>query len=64
MKELRFAAKRDVNGNRFMAIVDIASRQFQKGYDLFFINIDVIEMTKKELYKLLDQLKENGYKEV
>ena len=64
MKELRFAAKRDVNGNRFMAIVDVAKRQFQKGYDLFFINIDVIEMTKKELHKLLDQLKENGYKEV
>ena len=47
-----------------MVIVDVAKRQFQKGYDLFFINIDVIEMTKKELHKLLDQLKENGYKEV
>ena len=64
MKELRFYTKSDVNGNRFEAIVDIANKQFQKGYGLFFSNIDDIEMTKKELRKLLDQLKENGYEEV
>lgn len=63
-KELRFAAKRDVNGNRFGAIVDVDNKQFQKGYNLFYFSEDDIEMTKKELYKLLDQLKENGYEEV
>lgn len=63
-KELRFAAKRNVNGNRFEAIVDIGNGQFQKGYGLFYFSEDDIEMTKKELHKLLNQLKENGYQEV
>ena len=63
-KELRFAAKRDINGNRFMAIVDIGNEQFEKGYGLFYFSEDDIEMTKKDLHKLLDQLKENGFEEV
>lgn len=64
MKEWRFAAKRDVNGNRFEAVVDIDNGQFQKGYGLFRFSDDDIEMTKKELHKLLDKLKENGFEEV
>lgn len=63
-KELRFAVKRDVNGNRFEAIVDIGNGKFQRGYGLFYFSEDDIEMTKKELHKLLDQLKLMGYKEV
>ena len=63
-KILRFAAKRDVNGNRFEAIVYIGNEQFEKGYGLFYFSEEDIEMTKKELHKLLDQLKLMGYKEV
>lgn len=63
-KELRFAAKRDVNGNRFEAIVDIGNGQFQRGYNLFYFSEDDIEMTKKELSKLLEQFWQMGYKEV
>ena len=58
-----FASNVDKNGNSYQAIVDNDNKTVKKGYFLFR-GKDKIKMPKTQIEKMIEQYKNQGYKEV
>lgn len=61
MKVMRYRTKVDVNGNILQLVVNNVAQRYAMGYGLFWSSSDDIITTKKEIHKIADSLKEQGY---
>ena len=63
VNKIYFASNVDKNGNSYQAIVDNDNKTVKKGYFLFR-GKDQIKMSKAQIKQIIEQYKEQGYKEV
>lgn len=61
--KLYFASNVDKNGGIYQAIVDNDNKTVRKGYFLFAFK-DRIKMPKTQIKQMIEQYKQQGYKEV
>lgn len=62
---LRFATKRDVNGNRLYLIVDTDKKEYSRHNSKWFHRDDFIQVGKQDMVKILYETAGNGeYEEV
>ena len=61
--KMYFASNVDKNGNSYQAIVDNDNKTVKKGYFLFR-GKDKIKMPTTQIEKMIEQYKNQGYKEV
>ena len=62
---LRFATKRDVNGNRYYLAIDTFRNEWARESAHWYTRDDIIEISKKDRRRMIEALqKETGYKEV
>ena len=61
--KMYFASNVDKNGGIYQAIIDNDNKTVRKGYFLFAFK-DQIKMPKTQIKKMIEQYKEQGYKEV
>ena len=61
--KMYFASNVDKNGNTYQTIVDNDNKTIRKGYFLFRWK-DQITMPKAKIKQMIEQYKQQGYKEV
>ena len=62
MNEIIFRTKRDINGNTYYLIINLASKTAKSGYNMGFgLYSEGIETTKKGLRALREKFEKNGY---
>lgn len=61
--KIYFASNVDKNGNTYQAVVDHDNKTIRKGYFLFIWK-DQIKMSKTQIKQMVEQHKQQGYKEV
>ncbi len=61
---IKFATKRDRNGNRYYLILDTERKQFSETASGFYHKDDYIEVTKRERRSLEIRALTDDYKEV
>ncbi len=61
--KMYFASNTDKNGNTYQAIIDNDNKTIRKGYFLFRWK-DQITMPKAKIKQMIEQYKQQGYKEV
>ena len=61
---LKFATKRDRNGNRYYRIVNTDQKQYSKQPSHWFCREDFIEVSKNDLHRLETFLDDSGYTEI
>ena len=59
--ELRFSTKLNANGNSFKLLIDLENKTYQAGYFIFLASESDISISKKEIEKLITNLKEIGF---
>lgn len=58
----KFATKRDINGNRLYLVVDHERKEYTRQINGWFCKSDgYIIIGKRELHRMVDELKANGY---
>ena len=62
--ELRFSTKLNANGNSFKLLVDLENKTYQAGYFIFLASESDVNISKKEIEKLIVNLEEIGFMEV
>ena len=62
--ELRFSTKLNANGNSFKLLVDLENKTYQAGYFVFLASESDVNISKKEIEKLIVNLEESGFMEV
>ena len=62
--ELRFSTKLNANGNSFKLLVDLENKTYQAGYFVFLVSESDVNISKKEIEKLISNLEEIGFMEV
>lgn len=58
---MKFATKRDTNGNRYYIATDDAKKIFSKQPAHWYCKEDFIEISKRDYHKLIDQIINAGY---
>lgn len=61
--KIYFASNVDKNGNTYQAVVDHDNKTVRKGYFLFRWK-DKIKIPKTQIRQMIEQYKQQGYKEV
>ena len=61
--KMYFASNTDKNGNTYQAIIDNDNKTIRKGYFLFRWK-DQITIPKAQIKQMIEQYKQQGYKEV
>lgn len=61
---LKFATKRDVNGNRYYLGVDTENKTFARERSHWYSREDISEISKTDRRKMIDQLENEGYNEI
>ena len=61
---IRFSTKLNANGNSFKLLVDLENKTYQAGYFVFLASESDVSISKKEIEKLIVNLKEIGFMEV
>lgn len=61
---VKFATKRDVNGNRKYLVFDTEIKQFARESSHWFCREDFVEVGTKDLRKLTEMCRDEGYTEV
>ena len=61
--KMYFASNVDKNGGIYQAIIDNDNKTVRKGYFLFAFK-DQIKMPKTQIKKMIEEYKQQGYKEV
>lgn len=61
---MKFATKRNVNGNRKYLVFDTEIKQFARESSHWFCREDFMEVGVKDLRKLTEMVKGEGYTEV
>ena len=59
---LQFATKRDVNGNTYSLVVDLTSKEFSR--DNHWIDSEFVRITRAEMRRITEQLKQANFKEI
>ena len=62
--ELRFSTKVNANGNSFELLVDLENKTYQAGYFIFLASESDVNISKKEIEKLISNLEESGFKQI
>ena len=62
--ELRFSTKVNANGNSFKLLVDLKNKTYQAGYFVFLASESDVNISKKEIEKLIVNLEEIGFKQI
>ena len=62
--ELRFSTKVNANGNSFKLLVDLENKTYQAGYFIFLASESDVNISKKEIEKLISNLEESGFKQI
>ena len=62
--ELRFSTKLNANGNSFKLLIDLENKTYQAGYFVFLASESDVSISKKEIEKLITNLKEIGFKQI
>lgn len=60
--EIRFATKRDVNGNRYYLTINTETHEYSRR-DMWFHAEDFITITRAEMRKLTQSCKNHGFTE-
>ena len=58
---MKFATKRDNNGNRYFIGLDTENRIFARESKSWFCREEIIEIGKRDLHKLQEQLEKAGF---
>ena len=61
---LEFATKRDVNGNRYYIGINYENKTFSRNRGKWYGREDIIEISKKDRRKLIEQLENNNFREI
>ena len=61
---LKFATKRNVNGNRKYLVFDTEAKQYARESSHWFCREDFVEVGVKDLRKLTETVRDEGYMEV
>ena len=59
-----YATRRDVNGNRCYLGIDNDNFIFSRERGTWYSRADVIEISKRDYHKLIEQLQRAGYTEI
>lgn len=60
----RLTTKTDINGNKYKVIFDTDKKIYARENAGFFHKSDFIIVTKRDINNTINELKNNGYKEV
>lgn len=60
---LKFATKRDINGNRYTVVIDTVNKKIKRDYNPAWGYSDYITIGKRDREKLINQLLDHGYAE-
>lgn len=61
---LKFATKRDCNGNRYYLGIDTKSKVYAVTPSHWYSREDITEVTQRDRRKLIEAVKADGYKAV
>ncbi len=61
---LKFATKRNVNGNRTYLEIDTTTREYARQSRSWYCKEEIIEVSHKDLHKVLQSCIDNSYSEV
>lgn len=61
---LKFATKRNTNGNRYFVGINTQSREYSRISHNWFCRDDFIEVSYKDLHKIIQQCKDSGFSEI
>lgn len=61
---IKFATKRNTNGHRAYIAIDTNSRTYSTNPALWLCREDFNEVTKRELEKIRDEARRDGFKEI
>lgn len=61
---LKFATKRDKNGNRYFLGIDTKNKIFSRESAHWYSREDITEITKTDRRKIINQLESENYKEI
>lgn len=61
---LKFATKRNINGNRTYLAIDTITREYARQAQSWYCKEELIEVTCKDLHKVLQSCIDNNYTEV
>lgn len=61
---IKYTTKRDINGNRKTLVVDHSDKTYKRDYNTAYNYADYITITSKDRNKIMQQLENNGYKEI
>ena len=59
-----YATRRDKNGNRYYLGIDNETFIFSRERGAWYTRADIIEISKKDYHKLIEQLQRAGYTEI
>lgn len=59
----KYATKRDINGNTYKLIIDTERRLYAQDNSGFFHRCDFITIGKRERARMIETLKDAGYRE-
>ena len=62
--ELKFSTKVNANGNSFKLLVDLENKTYQAGYFVFLASESDVNISKKEIEKLITNIEEVGFRRV
>lgn len=61
---LKFATKRNANGNRIYLAIDTTNREYARESQSWYCREEMIEVSHKDLHKVLQSCIDNNYSEV
>ena len=61
---LEYATRRDKNGNRLYLGIDNDNFIFSRARGKWYTRADIIEISKKDYHKIIEQLQRAGYTEI
>lgn len=59
-----YATRRDINGNRYYLGIDNETFIFSRERGSWYGRADIIEISKRDYHKILEQLQRAGYTEI
>ena len=61
---IKTATKRDINGNRYYLAFDTEKKVYAREAAHWYCKEDVLQITKTERKRTIEQLKDEGYTEI
>ena len=58
-KKLKFATKRDINGNIYSLVIDLSAREYSQNN---WIDSDFIRISRADMRRIIETLNITGYK--